>query len=73
VLASFYLSPPGFAKVDPYLAGGAAFLWSAALPQGEYLVLVLGLEKQLSTKLRGFAEAGLGGGARAAAGVRAAL
>lgn len=73
VLASFHLSPPGFARVNPYLAAGAAFLWAAGGPDREYMVLSLGVERQLGARLRGFGEAGLGGGPRVAAGIRAAL
>lgn len=70
-LASFHLNPPGFSRMNPYLAMGAASIWSAG-PDRQYLVLALGMERQLGHSLRGFLEGGLGGGLRLAAGVRAA-
>ncbi len=72
VLASFHLNPPGFARLNPYLAAGAALIWSAG-PDRQYMVLALGVERQLGSRLLGFVEAGWGGGLRAAVGVRAGL
>ncbi len=72
LLGSFHLSPPGFARVNPYLAVGAALTWSAG-PDRQYMVLALGIERQLGRALRGFLEGGWGGGFRGASGIRAAF
>lgn len=71
VLASFYLSAPGAVRVNPYLAGGAALTWSGVADR-QYMVLAVGVERRLGGRVRGFLEAGVGGGWRAAAGLRAA-
>ncbi len=67
-LVHFLLSPSRRTGVGPYVAGGVAVV-GGPLDAG-YLVLTLGAETRPGTSSGWFVEAGLGGGARLAAGFR---
>jgi hypothetical protein len=68
VLAHFLLSPERSSGIGPYAFGGAAVV-TGSRHQG-YLVLGLGLEERPGARSGWFAEGGVGGGARIAAGWR---
>jgi hypothetical protein len=68
LLAHFLLNPTRGWGVGVYGAGGLAAV-GGAVDQG-YLVLTLGLEARPGGRSGWFVEAGVGGGARLAAGVR---
>lgn len=67
-LVHFLLNPGRRAGVGPYVAGGVAAV-GGPLDQG-YLVLTLGMETRPGMPSGWFVEAGVGGGARLAAGFR---
>lgn len=68
LLLHFLLNPTRRTGVAPYAAGGVAVV-GGPLDDG-YLVLTLGLESRPGAPLGWFVEAGIGGGARLAAGIR---
>jgi hypothetical protein len=68
LLLHFLLNPTRRTGVAPYAAGGVAVV-GGPLDEG-YLVLTLGLESRPGARLGWFVEAGIGGGARLAAGIR---
>ena len=68
-LALFRVTPQATAGVRPYAGAGAALLARQARSDG-YLALVLGAESRPAAKRGWFLEVGVGGGVRAAAGIR---
>lgn len=68
LLLHFLLSPTLRTGVAPYAAGGVAVVGRPA--DDGYLVLTLGLESRPGAPSGWFVEAGVGGGARLAAGFR---
>ncbi len=68
LLGHFLLSPTRRSGAGVYGAGGVALV-GGPVKQG-YLVLALGLEARPGTRAGWFVEAGVGGGARLAAGYR---
>jgi hypothetical protein len=68
LLGHFLLAPTRRSGAGVYLAGGVAAVGGAA--DRGYLVLVLGVEGRPGAPAGWFAEAGVGGGARVAAGFR---
>jgi hypothetical protein len=68
VLAHFLLAPRATRGLGVYGAGGVAVVGGPA-DEG-YVVLTLGVETRPGTRSGWFAEAGVGGGARAAVGFR---
>lgn len=68
-MLAFHLNPFRPRGIGPYAAGGAAVV----LREGgtaEYLLLIVGIESRPGARRGWFAEAGVGGGLRAALGVR---
>ena len=68
LLLHFLLNPTRRIGVAPYIAGGVAVV-GRPVDEG-YLVLTLGLESRPGAPSGWFVEAGIGGGARLAAGIR---
>lgn len=68
-LVGFHLDPFRTRGVSPYAGGGIAAVVRAGA-SGEYLVVLLGVESRPGRRRGWFAELGLGGGVRAALGVR---
>lgn len=68
VLVHFLLNPTGSHGVGPYAAGGVAAV-GGPVDEG-YVVLTLGVESRPGAPSGWFLEAGVGGGARLAAGFR---
>ncbi len=68
LLGHFLLAPRGRSGVGVYGAGGVAAV-SGPIDQG-FVVLTLGVEASPGAPLGWFAEAGFGGGVRAAVGIR---
>jgi hypothetical protein len=69
LLGSFHLNPFKRQGVSPYAGGGVAAVLSDGNSR-EYIVAFLGLESRPGRSFGWFVEAGLGGGARLAAGVQ---
>ena len=69
LLGSFHLNPYKRQGVSPYGGGGVAALFTEGSTR-EYIVAFLGLESRPGRAFGWFAEVGLGGGARLAAGVQ---
>lgn len=69
ILGSFHLNPYERQGVAPYAGGGVAAVFSAGTTR-EYIVAFVGLESRPGRSVGWFAEVGLGGGARVAAGVQ---
>lgn len=69
ILFSYHVNPYARRGVAPYVFGGGAVLATRSIHR-EYLVLGAGLELTPGRAWGVFAEAGIGGGLRVAAGVR---
>jgi len=69
LLGSFHLNPYKRQGVSPYAGGGVAAVFTENSTR-EYIVAFLGLESRPGRTFGWFAEVGLGGGARLAAGVQ---
>jgi hypothetical protein len=69
VVVSYHLNPYQQRGVSPY-AGGGLTVGATAEDVFEYLVLLIGLETTPGRKTGWYAEVGLAGGVRAAAGFR---
>jgi hypothetical protein len=69
LLGSFHLNPFKRQGVSPYAGGGVAAVISDGNSR-EYMVALMGLESRPGRSFGWFVEAGLGGGARLAAGVQ---
>jgi hypothetical protein len=68
--AQYLLNPAARTGVTLYAAAGAAFVGASRIRGAGYLTVFLGLEQGAVRRWGWFAEAGVGGGARLAAGVR---
>ena len=69
LLGSFHLNPFKRQGVSPYAGGGVAAVFADGSTR-EYIVAFIGLESRPGRSVGWFAEVGLGGGARVAAGVQ---
>jgi len=69
LLGSFHLNPFKRQGVSPYAGGGVAAVFAEGTSR-EYIVAFVGLESRPGRPVGWFAEVGLGGGARVAAGVQ---
>lgn len=68
-MVSYHLSPFRRRGVTPYAGGGASITFTD-LESSEYILIVLGVESSPGGRRGWFAEVGLAGGLRLAAGVR---
>jgi hypothetical protein len=68
--AQYLLNPGTRTGVTLYAAAGTAFVGASRIRGAGYLTVFLGLEQGAARRWGWFAEAGVGGGARLAAGVR---
>jgi len=69
LIGSFHLNPFKRQGVSPYAGGGVAAIFADETTR-EYIVALVGLESRPGRSLGWFAEVGLGGGARVAAGIQ---
>lgn len=69
LLGSFHLNPYKRQGVSPYAGGGVAVVFADGYTR-EYIVAFLGLESRPGRSAGWFAEVGIGGGARVAAGLQ---
>jgi hypothetical protein len=69
LIGSFHLNPYKRQGVSPYAGGGVAAIFANGTTR-EYIVALVGLESRPGRPAGWFAEVGIGGGVRVAAGVQ---
>ena len=69
LLGSFHLNPYKRSGISPYAGGGVAVVYANGTTR-EYIVAFMGVESRPGQSMGWFAEAGVGGGVRFAAGLQ---